>query len=60
MISNTYDLFGELNAKGESREGRQSDKGGCYILIGWPGKDFEKERIGKKSEGGEGNNNMDI
>lgn len=29
-------------------------KGGCYILIGWPGKDFEKERAEKRSEGGEG------
>lgn len=60
MISNTYDLFGELSAKEESREGGLSDKGGCSILIGWPGKDFEKERIEKRPEGGEGKSNMNI
>lgn len=47
MISNTYDLFGELNAKEESREAGQSDKGGCYMLMGCQGRTLKRRELGK-------------
>lgn len=34
--------------------------GVCYFSIGWSGKDFAKETVEKRSEGGEGNHHMDI
>lgn len=41
-------------------KGNRVVREGCSVFLGEPGKDIEQETIEKRSEGGEGKNNMDI